>query len=390
MTDTKDEIKESKECSCDKTKEAEECPKGQIQKDGKCVPDEAKEQQVEAPKAEAPQVDITKFMSDMQLQLKSLEAKIGVIPKETPKPTAIVSNSGSEPFSLNKSIEKVNSWMKTDRDSTCTLNIPVDFLRGVNTQKVRSASGQMMEVYINQYNQDRKITEALGYTGTQSVPEEDPVVALEPGGFSFVPVTQYAKYKEVKQGNNAAKFFKHDLPAPGTQTVGTAATVATMDIEAITATPSTITGVQLEVDTDDIEDNPYDTMGVVLKAMAARFDDFIATDMLDTKSAEGTLTPLRWIRGDTGATITHSDTATVPMDPTGIAVGRQVLENQGLLQGGVRPVCFLDPQQFREVIEDSEIANYVQFGNPNITKTYTMPELYGVDLVQTNAIEHTD
>ena len=105
MTDTKDEIKESKECSCDKTKEAEECPKGQIQKDGKCVPDEAKEQQVEAPKAEAPQVDITKFMSDMQLQLKSLEAKIGVIPKETPKPTAVVSNSGNEPFSLNKTSE---------------------------------------------------------------------------------------------------------------------------------------------------------------------------------------------------------------------------------------------------------------------------------------------
>src|SRR3990167_6692203 len=290
MTDTKDETKKSKieECSCDKTKEMDDCPDGQTHKDGKCVPDEKVETpKVETPKTEVktqePQVDITKFMSDMQLQLKSLEAKIGVIPKETPKPIATVSNSGSEPFSLNKSIEKVNSWMKTDRDSTCTLNIPVDFLRNVNTQKVRSGNGQMMEVYRNQYNQDRKITEALGYTGTMSVPEEDPVVALEPGGFSFVPVTQYAKYKELKQGNNAAKFFKHDLPAPGTQTVGTAATVATMDIEAITATPSTITGVHLEVDTDDIEDNPFDTMGVVLKAMAARFDDFIATDMLDTK-----------------------------------------------------------------------------------------------------------
>ena len=185
-----------------------------------------------------------------------------------------------------------------------------------------------------------------------------------------------------------ARFFKYDLPAPGTQTPGTVATVATMDLEAVEVTPSTITGVFLEVDSDKIEDNPNDLMGLVVKASAARFDDFIATDMLDTVSAEGTLTPLRWIRGDTGATITHSETASVALDPTGIATGVEVLEDRGLLKGGAQPVCFLDPQQFKELVEDTEIANYVQYAKPEITTNYQMAEFYGVRLIRTNAIQH--
>jgi len=379
--ETKEPIKE---CSCDSKDEVK--------------PAEVKIEVKETPKIEQPEIPKwatdfnTKFdklqtdytnISGQLAKLKGLETEVGV------RPQTQVSNEGKseEPFSLTKSLEKVKRWVEGDRETDCKITIPVDFLRGVNTQKVNTANG-VMETYRTKYAQDLKIKEALTYTGTQSVPEEVPGIILEPGGISFVPVTQFAQYKEVKQGNNAAKFFKHDLPATATQTVGTVATIATMDIEAVTVTPSTITGVFLEVDTDDIEDNPYDVMGTVVKAGAAAFDDFIATDMLDTVSAEGTLTPLRWIRGDTGATITHSETAAVALDPTGIATGVEVLEDRGLLRGGAQPVCFLDPQQFKELVEDAELSNYVQFAKPEITTNYQMAELYGCRLVRTNAIQH--
>lgn len=373
------------ECNCD-AKEMEDCPEDK-KIDGKCPAPEVKQEtsSLEA-SVKALQTQYASI-SGLLEKLTAKEVEAGV--REAPRPEAKVSNSSNEPFNMAKAIEKVNKWIESDRSGSCSIDIPVDFLRSVNTVKVKTPTG-VQERYRNGYSIDQKVKEALGYTGTQALVDADSEVAMEPGGFSFVPVTQFAKYKEIAKGSDKARFFKHDLPAPASQTPGTTATVGTMDIEAVDVTPSTVTGVHLEIDTDDIENYPYDVVGTVVKASAARFDDFIATDMLDTVSAEGTLTPLAWIKGSDGTTITHTDTASVAMDPTGIAVGVQKLEDQGLLRGGAKPVCFLHPQQFRELVEDSELANYTQFANPSITQKYQMAELYGCTLVRTNAVQEKD
>lgn len=382
------------ECNCPEEQSQEvskkemdgECEVGYHKDDeGKCVKDEAPAEESEnqkiLKKLEQIQTDYSSFKGHLD-KLKTLEAEAGV---RKPQPTAKVS-SGNEPFSMAKVMEKVHKWLESDRDSSCTVTIPVDVLRGVNTKRVNTRYG-VQEVYRNGYESQLKINEALGYTGTQSTDAVDPAVAMEPGGFSYLPITQFAKYKELKQGENLARFFKHDLPAPATQTPGTTATVGTMDIESIEVTPSTITGVHLEVDTDDIENNPYDTVGVVVKASAARFDDFIATDMLDTVSAEGTLTPLRWIKASDGSTITSSDTASVSMDSLGIAKGVAVLRNQGLLQGGVKPVCVMHPDQYEDLLTDTGITNFTQFANPGITQNGEIGELYGCRIVVSNAVQ---
>ena len=367
------------ECDCKAEMDYADCPEEQ-KVDGKCpeiateaIPNWAKELQTSYAS-----------ISGKLEKLVALEASAGI--RQVPKPTATI-NTSSEPFSLNKTLEKVQKWVESDRSGSCTVEIPVDVLRGFNTKKVQTSSG-VREVYRNSFSKETKIREALGYTGTQALVDADTDVATETGGFSFVPVTQFAKYKEIAKGNDRARFFKHDLPAPGTQTPGTTATVGTMDIESIDVTPSTITGVHLEIDSDDIEDFPYDVVGTVIKASAERFDDFIATDMLDTVSAQGTLTPLAWIKASDGTTITSSDTASITFDPTAIAVGVRHLENQGLLRGGAKPVCFLHPKQFQELVEDSELSNYVQFANPSITQKYQMAELYGCTLVRTNTIQN--
>ena len=372
------------ECDCT-AKEMEDCPEDK-KVDGKCPTPEAKQETSLETSVKALQTQYASISGLLEkLTMKEIEAGV----REVPKPEAKVSNSTNEPFNMAKAIEKVNKWIESDRSGSCSIEIPVDFLRGINTVKVRTPSG-LQERYRNGYAIEQKVKEALGYTGTQALVDADGDVAMEPGGASFVPVTQFAKYKEIAKGSDKARFFKHDLPATGSQTPGTTATIGTMDIEAIDVTPSTITGVHLEIDTDDIENYPYDVVGTVVKASAAKFDDFIATDMLDTVSAEGTLTPLGWIKGTDGTTITHSDTAALTMDPTGIAKGVELLENQGLLRGGAKPVCFLHPQQFRELVEDSELSNYVQFANPSITQKYQMAELYGCTLVRTNAVQEKD
>jgi len=379
-----------KECSCDSEKETkpiETTKEAEVPK--AVVPTaEAPKEDQEIPKWAATfntkfdklQTDYTNISGQLS-KLTALETQIGV------RPVTQVSNEKDEPFSLVKSIEKVKRWVESDRTTDCAITIPVDVLRGINTKQVKTPNG-LMEAYRNPYEQDLKIREALGYTGTQAGQDMDTDVALEAGGISYVPVTQFAKYKDVKQGDDRARFFKADFPATGSQTPGTVATVGTMDIEAIEVTPSTITGVFLEVDTDDIENNPYDTMGVVVKHSAIRFDDFIATDMLDTVSAEGTLTPGKWIKGSDGSVITNSDTASVALDPTGIATGVEYLDDQGYTRAGQQPVCFLDPQQFKELIEDTELTNYIAFAEPNAYRQNQMAELYGCKLVKTNAVQH--
>ena len=369
-----------KECDCpSKEMDYADCPEDQ-KVDGKC-PSKEETNTLEA-SVKALQTQYASI-SGLLEKLTAKEIEAGV--RAVPKPEAQVSNS-NEPFNMARAIEKVNKWIESDRSGSCSIEIPVDVLRGINTVKVRTPTG-IQERYRNGYAIDQKVKEALGYTGTQALVDADTDVAMEPGGASFVPVTQFAKYKEIQKGSDKARFFKHDLPSLATQTPGTTATVGTMDIEAIDITPSTITGVHLEIDTDDIENYPYDVVGTVVKASAAKFDDFIATDMLDTVSAEGTLTPLAWIKGTDGTIITSSDVASLTLDPTGIAVGVEKLENQGLLRGGAKPVVFVHPKQFRELIEDSELSNYTQFANPSITQKYQMAELYGCTIVRTNAIE---
>ena len=370
-----------KECDCpSKEMDYADCPEDQ-KVDGKCPAPKEETNTLEA-SVKALQTQYASI-SGLLEKLTAKEIEAGV--RAVPQPEAKVSNS-NEPFNMARAIEKVNKWIESDRSGSCSIEIPVDVLRGINTVKVRTPTG-IQERYRNGYAIDQKVKEALGYTGTQALVDADTDVAMEPGGASFVPVTQFAKYKEIGKGNDKARFFKHDLPSLATQTPGTTATVGTMDIEAIDITPSTITGVHLEIDTDDIENYPYDVVGTVVKASAAKFDDFIATDMLDTVSAEGTLTPLAWIKGTDGTIITSSDVASLTLDPTGIAVGVEKLENQGLLRGGAKPVVFVHPKQFRELIEDSELSNYTQFANPSITQKYQMAELYGCTIVRTNAIE---
>ena len=264
-------------------------------------------------------------------------------------------------------------------------NIPLDVVRGITVKQTRSASGQITESF---RDKPLQIQEAgVTISGTHATQDLDTDVAIVPGGISFRPVFEFAKVKKIEAGMDRARFFKSTIPANGNQTVGTTPSPeATQTLTSVEIVPSVIAGVYLVGDFDEIENSPFDLLQAIVEGSAASYEDFVATDMLDTESQEGTLTPGLWIRGDTGATITDSDIASNVLDETGIAVGREYLENQGYLRGGIKPVCFLHPRQWRELITSSGVTSLATRSAPDIWLKAELEQFMGVQLVVTNAI----
>jgi len=329
---------------------------------------------------EVPAIADTKADISKEKRIKQLETQVAELKLAEKKPTAqIGSDDGFKTFA-----EIAKEYPKAlERYGTYKFNIPHDTLRGITV-----GNGSKYGVSEAFRGAPKQIKEAVSISGTHATQDLDTDVAIVPGGISFVPVFQFAKVKEIGAGADRARFFKSTLPANGSQTVGSTPSEATQTITSVEVTPSTITGTYLIGDFDEIENSPFDLLQVIVEGSAASYEDFVATDMLDTVSAEGTLTPGLWIRGDTGATVTTSDTASVAMDETGIAYGREYLENQGYLRGGVKPVCFLDPQQWRELITSTNVTSLATRSVPDIWLKAQLEELMGVQLVVTNAVQH--
>ena len=313
-------------------------------------------------------------------KFRKLESEIAELKMKEKKPTAQV---GSD-VSVKTFSEIAKEYPRAlETYGTYKFTIPHNTLRSVQVGRADAKTG-VQEAF---RNVPAQIKEAVALSGTHATQDLDTDVAIIPGGISFVPVFQFAKVKEISAGADRARFFKSTLPANGSQTVGTTPSEATQTITSIEVTPSTITGTYLIGDFDEIENSPFDLLQVIVEGSSASYEDFVATDMLTTISAEGTLTPGLWIRGDTGATITSSDVASMALDETGIAYGREYLENQGSLRGGVKPVCFLHPKQWRELITSTNVTSLATRSVPDIWLKAQLEELMGVQLVVTNAVE---
>jgi hypothetical protein len=417
-------------CNCNKTKEADdkgkECPEGQSfdVSQGKCVAKEAigdpqaastladpsdsplsdpgekqevkpkdcpeghtfdAEQDLCVPTASDKTDDIGQTKADITTErvpkwAQHLSDKVNALSEK--KPTAQVGLLS----------DGVHSWKEISENMAPALrqfgkfefDIPLESLRNT-TVKTTKSGGVLTESFRDAPVQ---LQEVVAISGTHATQDLDTDVAIVPGGISFKPVFQFAKVKRIEAGADRARFFKTTIPANGTQTVGSTPTEATQTFTSVEVTPSTITGVYLIGDFDEIENSPFDLLQAIVEGSAASYEDFVATDMLTTVSAEGTLTPGLWIRGDTGATITSSDIASNTLDETGLAYAREYLENQGYLRGGIKPVAFLHPQQWRELITSTNVTSLATRSAPDIWLKAELENFMGIQLVVTNAVEN--
>ena len=335
--------------------------------------------------------DATASIEKLAKTIRSQQNQITKMTQEQKKPTAHVSGDRKLPIDqiAKEMVEAISNGQNY------VFHIPLEYFRSITVGKADPKYG-VQEVYRNTplpireaYTTPNKtIKEAVSISGTHATQDLDTDVAIVPGGISFIPVFQFAKVKMIPQGMDRARFFKTTLPSSGSQTVGTTPGEATQTLTSVEVTPSTITGIFLAGDYDEIENSPFDLLQAIVESSAASYDDFVATDMLDTESNEANLTPGLWIRGDTGATITSSDIASVTLDETGVAFGREYLEDQGYLRGGIKPVLALHPRQWRELITSTNVTSLATRSVPDIWLKAQLEEFMGVQLVVSNAIQN--
>lgn len=313
------------------------------------------------------------------------------------KPTAFASNGANVDESLT--IEEIaeNLVSSLQKYGKYEFNMPLEYFRSINVGLANPATG-VSEVYRSRntwlklqeaYKKPNKVIhEAVSIAGTAHATQDlDTDVAIIPGGVSFVPVFQFAKVQRTQQGSDRARFFTTSLPAPLSQTAGTTATESTQTFTGIEVVPSQITGNYLIGDFDEIENSPFDLLQAIVEGAAATYDDFVATDMLTTVSAEGTLTPGLWINAETGATIATSDTSGIDFDVPGVTFAREYLEDQGYLRGGIKPVLCLHPKQWRQLVNSTNVTSLATHSTPDIFLKAELEEFMGVQLVVTNAVE---
>lgn len=337
-----------------------------------------------------------KTASVEKLSSEISELKKLIVGKESKKPLAKVTDRSFTPTMEYKNLEEVTQELveALANGQNYVFHIGLDRLRSMNVGNVDPKYGiaesyrqnrlTLKEAYASS---NRTIREAVTITGTHATQDLDTDVAIIPGGISFIPVFQFAKVKQIEQGFDRARFFTSTVPANGSQTVGSTPSEAVQTFTAIEVVPSTITGVYLVGDYDEIENSPYDLLQGIVEGAALSYDDFVATDMLDTVSAEGTLTPGLWIRGDTGAVITTTDTASVDLTELGLFVAREYLEDQGYLRGGIKPVMVMDAQQHRELINSTNVTSLATRSVPDIWLKANLEEFAGVQIVVSNAIQ---
>jgi len=437
------------DCKTHEADDGASCPPGQKMVDGKCSKDDVKTEQIGDPKTQSTQGTLPDGDSgdvqtadqhpcgegttwDETLQMcivsdkkdpgegqtqgsdktASVESKIDKLTATVAKmteqkplskvPTASASNESAERNVLTPTEISKQLVPALEKYGRYQFDIPLEYMRSINVGLAK-VGDHVMEAYrpmplgLNEaYNKPNcLIKEALGtlkeagatISGTHATQSIDTDVAIVPGGISFVPVFQFAKVKRTEQGSNIARFLKTDLPAPLSQTAGTTATESTQTFTSIDITPSQITGNYLTVAFDLIENSPFDLLAAVVEGSAASYDDFVATDMLTTVSAQGTLTPGLWINAEDGSTITSSDTANIDFDPKGVLFARAYLEDQGYLRGGIKPVLALHPKQWRQLIDSTDVTSLATHSTPDIFLKAELEEFMGVQLVVTNAVE---
>ena len=359
------------ECSCDAPIEA---PKAEV---------EVKTEQETIPSWAKGLITSYESLSGKLEKLTNLEVSAGV--REAPQPTAQVSNSNETivtPQTLAENLKKAFS-----EGRNLSLDIPYEQIRGTAVNSIRTPSG-VKESYKNLVQSHR--IEEVGYSlsGTHTAIDQVAGVQTVPGGLDFAPLRQYTNYKSIPKGRDSATFYKKTLPDTLTQVAGTTATESTMTFTAVNVQPSTIVGSYFKINSNDEEDVPYSIANEVLDAIAQTVVEYENTAIATTAAAAAT--PGLWLNGNTGATITHDDIASMTLDPSAIGKAMAYLRSQGYLKSGAKPVLFAHPTAVDQLIRDADLPNYVQFSNDNITTSGVFPQLYGCDIVPTTALTAQD
>lgn len=233
--------------------------------------------------------------------------------------------------------------------------------------------------------ENTKVTEAVTWTNSQSNVSTVGGIVVLPNGKYGKSIRDLVNFKPIPKGSDTVKFMKGTIPNNQTITEGSQITPAGRTVTTLSVTADTVKGDGESIKYADVEDTPADVMSYMAQTAKIESLEQEATLVFDTTA--GAATPNLWIRGDTGATITDDDTASVAFDPKGISVGLENLETSQYDTSFGNVYCMMHPKQLRELREDGDLIRWVQQGDASITRTGNLTHLYGVELRSTTAIK---
>lgn len=347
-----------------------ECPAGQKDDgNGKCVPEVAP-QECGCNKEENKEEESTKFDAD------SFKKEMASLVKST------VETAVTELAKVPKAEENYRIAQIAPENGSFTNDDLTKLAReGLNAL---NKSGYFTFEVAMDVAQLRSVSEAFSFASGQSGIDVINGVSIAPAGETGLNILPFVQYKDITAGNDTAKWLKGDTPASASMTEGSAVSATTHTVTPVTVTADTVTGWTQTVKYADIEDTPADLMAYLSQTAKRRYLDDIATGVLDTTASAAT--PLKWIRGDTQVVVTDDDIDAVVFDYKSIAYAREQLVDRGFSADQL--VAFLHPRQYRELVTDSDISELVQIGDANIGKSGKVEKLFGIQLVETNAIKN--
>jgi len=214
-------------------------------------------------------------------------------------------------------------------------------------------------------------------------------VMLLPGGRMRVPVRQYCNFSEIPNGADRANWYTIGSFVFTTITEGTEPTNVAQTVVKVQALP-TIRGAVQRVGYSQVENAPFGLVDAINNAMVLAGLHDEALDLLGSGGSYwGTPSNVtNWVNGNSGANITsqNDDIASMTLTRTGLIAAKRLIAAGGYDTSPGNLVLFLHPKAYQDLMTDTNLNTYYQYARPDITATYVLEQLYGVDIVPTTSV----
>lgn len=365
--------------------EEQSCPVGQKWDGEKCVPVE------DAPKedapVDAPQKDVTVNVNvpeskqlDVDAIKSELKADVLAEMKKEWTPKASVKEGADIP-----------DWKAKEAQWT-----PERVIEGLRNGRVTMTINK--EDWIAERTQSM-VTEAVSTSGTISGVKLTKDVIIIPGSNTFEPVRELGQFEVIEQGKDTAKFWTLDVAAFGaiTESTSTDITASTHNLTAIDVTTAT-RGLRQTVLKSEMEDFPPKFIEKLKETMrlAAIKDEhnLIVQTIADTNSDFNngtTVLTAGWpahISGTDGSFVdsTVTEDAVGEFNKEGISTARRYLQERGHNPVTERVVAIISPRAYDSLINDADIARYIQQGDSSITTLGQLSKYFGIEIMVSNEL----
>ncbi len=230
----------------------------------------------------------------------------------------------------------------------------------------------------------RRVSEAIDATTAANELGQlwQPDMLVLPPGLT-ANLRQYAEVVEIPRGADRVHFFRIDAPSFGALSPPTVPADASHTMTRVTGTPN-IRGAKQRVTYDVIESSVPDIVAAIERGFQARSildeDNQILTALDNATGLAGTL------YGDESVGAESSVTSSMTFASARLRNAREKIASQGFDVSPGNLVCVLDPVQYKALLAEANIAQAMQFGNPNAIQQGGPIRLFGIDVVESTEV----